>query len=243
MHPAHLRRRYGFPRAIVPVAAIALSALLAGNGPSPAFAQACPTNDMQFRGLGAFTSTAPAKDTTLSLYPDYRVAYDLVAGTLALRHCCALGQTYVRALDTYDVNGVAPGTPVALTVELAVDSRVWDGGSCGGSGCSGTFGVDLQHGAVLDERVHSPNLFGGAQALYHDVLSIPVTIVAGQPEQILYKLWGFRPAGGSHGAEGTAAIRFLALQPGISVVSCQGFGGQVVPVRTSSWGSLKVRYR
>jgi len=52
-----------------------------------------------------------------------------------------------------------------------------------------------------------------------------------------------RALGGSHGAVADGTIRFTGLSAGQSVISCQGFAGQITPVRRVSWGSVKTIYR
>ncbi len=198
---------------------------------------------MQFRGQGIFTSTASEFDSTHASFPTFRVAYDLVAGTVEMYHCCSLGITSVKASDLYDVAGVPAGTPVPLIVTFTVDGEAWDAGFCGGSGCGGILASSIQNGDQFNEVVNAPTLFAGNRAQYHDVIELPVTIVAGQPERIDFKIWGTRSPGGSHGSTGMGTIRFEGLPTGASITSCQGYGGTTTPARRTSWGSIKAIYR
>jgi hypothetical protein len=224
------------------IGTIGLSATLLATGVSAA--DECPPNEMHFGGGTAVFSTEATFDSTYAppgYVGHFRAAYDLQAGRLDLYQCCSLGVTSVTTHDTYDVEGVPSGTPVALWAEMVVDGAVFTSG-CGGSGCGGVFSSSVRHGADLDEGQLAAHLFNGREE-FHDVLRIPVTIVAGQPEEIEFELWGRRSPGGSHGSEGTGQIQFVVQQTGIRVISCQSFGGQPVPTRVTTWGRLKATYR
>lgn len=58
-------------------------------------------------------------------------------------------------------------------------------------------------------------------------VTLPVAIIAGQPDQIEFEIWGKRAPGGAHLSEGTGHIRFNRLEPRVSVTSCQGFEGHL----------------
>ncbi|MGH7726668.1 MAG: hypothetical protein ACREOU_14665 [Candidatus Eiseniibacteriota bacterium] len=226
------------------VALVFVFALLASVGAArDVTAQSCPSSEMEFRAQGMFTSDAATFDSTHAAFPTFRVAYDLVQGTVFVYHCCSLGITSVETGDAYDVTGVAPGTPVSLVAELLVDGEVWDAGGCGGSGCSGSLGMSIEHGVEIEEYRFAPTLFGGARLEFHGGIQLPVTIVAGVPEEIRFRLWGTRAPGGSHGATGTGRIRFLGLALGQSITSCHGYNADPTPVTDTSWGSVKAHYR
>ncbi len=221
-------------------AALALLATL----PLTARAQSCPASEYTLGGAPHVASTAPTADTTWAppgYSGSFRVAWDLRAGNVTMYHCCSLAETHAWVRDAFDVTGVAPGTPVSLVVEFDVHGAVFTS-SCGGTGCSGTFGAALRYGEDSTVVVHPAHLFNG-RAEFHDVLWAPVTIVAGQPQTIEFQLFGHRNVGGSHGAEGQGQIRFSAVPAGVSVVSCQGFGASPTPTRRASWGALKTIYR
>lgn len=207
----------------------------------------CPPSEMHFSGGVAVLSTETMFDSTYAppgYVGHFRAAYDLLTGSLDLYHCCSFGVTSVTTHDAYDVEGVPAGTPVAVIAEMVVDGAVFTNSGCGGSGCGGTFASVMRHGAEFDESRIDPIIYepGGRQEL-HDTLQLPITIVSGQPEEIQFELWGRRAPGGSHGAEGTGRIRFIVQEPGVRVISCQGFGGLPVPTRSSTWGRLKTIYR
>jgi len=217
----------------------ALAVLACAAAASPARAD-CPESDVGLRGVQIVTS-APTYDSTYVYFGTFQAAFDLPAGTLSMYQCCTLLHTWVDTRDAFDVTGVPPGTPVTLTAQLTVDCFVSTTG-CGGSGCSGTVIDSLEHGADVDSQVHAVHLFIGRED-FHDVLSIPVTIVAGTPEVIRCKIEGYRNPGGSHDSGGSGSIQFVGLPPGVSVISCQGYSSQPTPARKRTWGSLKVTYR
>lgn len=201
----------------------------------------CPTNTLNFKGDGPFTSTAFAVDTTEAGYPDYHLAYDLRQGTIAMSQGGSLAQTYVLVADLYDVMGVPAGTPVSFTAQLAVEGMVWTSG-CGGSGCGGYVSIHLGADGAVSDTTYSISLFNGSQS-FSDVRRLPVTIVAGSPLRIEFELSGGRVPGGSHSSSGDGVLEFVGLPAGAVISSCQGYGSQVVPTRHVSWGSVKTIYR
>jgi len=201
---------------------------------------ACPSSEFSLSTVAVTTTLAATLDTSYSLN---RLQYDLVAGTLNLSYCCSLNPTYMIVRDTYDVTGVAPGTPVALVVSVPVSGEIYDSGRCGGSGCSGHFLASIRHGPEYTQYAYdSPALFDGARISFSGVVQLPFTIVAGQPETLEFEFWARRSPGGSHGAIATGTIQFSGLSAGQSVVSCQGFAG-LTPTHRTSWGALKSHYR
>ena len=212
---------------------------------APAFATAaladlsCPVNSYSFHGTGPFTTTAPTLDVTDS--PGYHVAYDLPRGTVSMSQGGSLAQTYVLASDAYDVTGVPAGTPVSFTANFTVDGMVWTGG-CGGSGCGGYVGIHLGAGPAFNDTTYAIHLFSGSQS-FHDVRRLPVTMTAGTPIVIEFRLTGARSPGGSHSSSGDGVISFSDLPSGAGIGSCQGYSTLPTPVRRASWGALKTIYR
>lgn len=227
-----------------PLWPVAVAALLLFGVLAPARADSpCPTSAVAFFGNPDVPQTAAAFDSIVDVAPDCRMrtAYDLRAGTTLMQQCGFLGFTSVRASDTFDVIGVPAGTPVQVTAEYEVDSGVYVNGECSGSGCCGRVVLRLQQGALFDERTHIPTLYSG-RADFHDLLALPVTIIAGEPVTFDCILEGNRCAGGEHGSEATGTLRFTGLPAGVRVVSCRSFGG-VTHARARSWGQLKLLYR
>jgi hypothetical protein len=146
----------------------------------------------------------------------------------------------VRVVETFNVIGVSPGTPVAAEIEFQLDGQV--GQSCGGSGCGVPYGGALAVGP--DSVAADANLSGpspGVRTLAV-TLHLPVTFVAGTPQRAEFFFgYGTGPgAGGAH-AEGTGAYRVTGLPPGVHAVTCPG--GDVTPAKRRSWGALKTLYR
>lgn len=216
-------------------------ALLAGSHIS-AHAQPCTPNVLTFRSFGSFAVSSAQFDTTLAGYGD-RLAYDLVTGLLELSTCCTFAPTVLETFDAYDVVGVPPGTPVQVTVELASRGEIYDAGGCGGSGCGGTYAASIRNEAEVVEDAAAFTLYAGARAPFQFTISLPLTIVAGKPEEIRFRLQAQRAPGGSHGEIGESRFRFAVSDARASVVSCYGHVGTAVPSRPTSWGGLKATYR
>ena len=106
-------------------------------------------------GFPPYVSTAAVVDSRLFWAPGVLrtgAPYDLVSGTLLIyKDLGPLRTAYSIAREAYDVTGVAPGTPVALTAELVADGAASTPG-CGASGCGGTFGASIRHGADYQVR-------------------------------------------------------------------------------------------
>lgn len=227
------RQRLRWPATAGALVTVIMS--LATTG-SPA---ACPESQYQVTSTDTVTTTAgvcAAEDTG-----GYSIAFDLPQGTVAMSQPGTLRGAWVEAADAYDVVGVPTGTPVALTVLFTVDGSVWTPG-CGGTGCSGYVTIRVTHGAAYAETTYAIHLWSGSQS-FHDVRRLPVTIVAGTPEVISFKLRGGRSPGGDHGSEGHGQIGFVEIPAGVTVVSCQGFDAQPTAARKRSWGALKSIYR
>jgi hypothetical protein len=221
---------------------VAVCAEIARATPGLAATQsACPASDLSLSTVATYTTTAAALDSSYLLN---RLQFDLVAGILSLDYCCSINPTYMNARDAYDVIGVPAGTPVSLSVEVPVSGEIYDSGGCGGSGCGGSFYASIDHGAEHAQYLFSsPPLYYGARASFSGTAQLPLTIVAGLPETVSFQFWARRALGGSHGAHAQGVIRFTGLPAGASIVSCQGFAGQITPVLRTSWGGLKTIYR
>jgi hypothetical protein len=145
------------------------------------------------------------------------------------------------AFDAFDVAGVPAGTVVNAVATLTVDGAVWTDG-CGGSGCGGFYWVWFRHGNDSLQVLQSDHLFSG-RVDHHDVIQLPVTFTAGQPELLSIRAHGQRSPGGAHHSEATCVLTFSGLPAGAGVVSCKGYSGAIVPARPNSWGRLKTMYR
>ncbi len=217
--------------------AIAIASFVLAAGAARA-AEPCPPSTASLAGVLSSISTAAVFDTSGERGS---ARWNTVEGVVYLYSSGWLGGPYVDAYDDYDLTGVPAGTPVSLTAELTVDGAVWTDG-CGGSGCGGYYSVDFLHAADSLGVLHADHLFTG-RLDHHDVLAMPITITAGQPERLHVRAHGGRSPGGAHQSEANCVLRFRGLPAGVDVVSCKGFPGMAVPTVPTSWGRLKSIYR
>jgi hypothetical protein len=207
-------------------------------GALPARAAECPASEVEF---------------TPYIAPTYSAVFDTVAGTrhaafdlphawILVHHPGALGGTFVRARDSYDVVGVAAGTHVQVFVKLDASGTISTDG-CGGAGCWGSLRGRLSDGVHSAEQTATATIFA-AQTVPVDVsVELPLELVAGQPTWLEVELMGYRAPGGSHVVDGSGTWRFTNVPPGAVVVSCQGYVDPSTPASPFSWGRLKAAYR
>jgi len=198
----------------------------------------CPESVVLLYGAPPASNTAAAFDTANFAGSG---GWDMPAGLVHMYSTGTLTGVTTAVFDDFDVTGVPPGTVVNVLATLTVDGAVWTDG-CGGTGCGGFYWVWFRHGTDSLSVVQSDHLFTG-RADHHDVIQLPVTFTAGQPEQLSIRAHGQRSPGGAHYSEATCVLTFSGLPQGADVVSCKGYSGAVVPVRTNSWGRLKTMYR
>lgn len=218
-------------------------ALTATAWPVPAArAATCATSEAGYplvSGAASFTTATQAFATSDDCF---RYGFDLPAGTIAVKHCGGLGQTWVKARDQFDITGVPSGTNVSVFAELWVDGEIISYG-CGSSGCYGHLRSSLTSGGVASEQTLTRHMYAAGTEPVHGGTVLPLTITAGQPVLLEYALAGYRSAGGNHGALGSGQLRFSGLPPGAAIVSCRGFSQLPVPALRSSWGRVKTLYR
>jgi len=147
----------------------------------------------------------------------------------------------VLARDRFEVTGVPPGTPVAMTMKFKVSGWTFTDG-CGGSGCCGILVATLRNGADTTQATFTGHAFLG-RADFSGEVGLPITLLAGAPVNLEAQMWARRCPGGSHSVDATGVIVFEGPNPNAAVISCKGFGPQAVPVRRRDWGSLKAIYR
>jgi hypothetical protein len=226
---------FGSPPAIARCGAVA-AAVFAFLAVSSAVA-ACPPSEISFYGNGPILSTATSYDSTVG---SSTITFDIPAGNLTLDQCCSLANTSINVRDEFDVTGVPMGTPVTMTAQMIADCFVIV--TCETGDCSGFVVDSLQHVTDVDALPHEVN--GPGRFDFHDVLSVPLTIVAGTPELLSFELEGHRVAGNTSESGGSANITFSGLPPGVNIVSCKGYSlFRVTPVHRTSWGELKTIYR
>ena len=222
-------------RFVMPGWAAFLTASVLG---APSHAATCPADSLSLGGYGALVTTRASLDSTRTLYGSFHAGYDLAGGTLVVDQCCNLNPgTFVDVTDSYDVTGVPPGTPVSCWVEFAVSGMIQTPG--------GVIVTTLDAGGTVQQDTHVTNQNLGWYPI-SDQLQKDLTIVAGSPQRVRFALAGMRTVGSDSNASGSSAhggFHFGGLPAGVTVVSCQGYPGGIVPTRASTWGRLKTVYR
>lgn len=233
------------PGAGVGVAVLALvvpfaSAPAAGAASSPP----CPSAIVQlasYSGAGPFNVHGAAYDSTFLDTWTAHVSFDRTLGQVSLAASSSGRMSAsVRVVESLDIVGLPPGTPVAAVLEFRLDGQ--SGQTCGGSGCGLTFEGLLVAGADSVGADASHMGPGNATRTLAATLSLPVTFVAGTPLLAGFVLrYSTGPGGGGAHAEGAGVYRVSGLPPGVRAVACPG--GDVTPARTGSWGALKAHAR
>ena len=188
-----------------------------------------------------FAVDSPTYDTTFVDSGTAHIAFDRTAGEMSLSASSG-GRLFaqVRVIEHFDVTGVPPGTPVTAVIQFRLDG--WAQYDCGGSGC----GVALVGTLALGPDSVSANAsFSGPRRIHLPLvtsLTIPVTFHAGTPARVEFFL-GYESAPGADLTEASIAASYgvIGLPPGVRAIAC--YGADVTPVRSTTWGSLKGRYR
>jgi hypothetical protein len=233
------RRRAQGPAAHA-AALVCASLVLSAALVSAASAAPCPASQLSFVTIdGWFASAAAVLDTSAGV--NARLRFDFPAGEVGVHHCCGLGVTAVKAIDAFDVVGVAPGQRVTAVAEMGMAGMIL-GAGCGGSGCWGDLRGTITAGGHSNQLLLTSNVFGVDSVQVSGTVALSVTFTSGQPVTIEFMLEAYKAAGGENGAHGVGTIRFQSLPAGVRVGSCKGYAG-VVPVRPTSWGQVKLLYR
>jgi hypothetical protein len=206
--------------------------------------EACPSAIVQlvsYSNAGPFTVDGTKYDSIFVDVWSAHVSFDRALGTTALAASSGGRMTAsVRVVESFDIDGVPLGTPVAAMIEFQLNGATSQ--SCGGSGCGvrleGTLAVGPDSVAA-DANQSGP---GSGIRTLATTLQLPVTLVAGTPVQAEFFLnYGSGPgAEGAH-AEATGNYRVTGLPPGVHAIPCPF--GDVTPVQRRSWGALKTLYR
>lgn len=220
------------------VAIIALAAIVVAG---TSRAAPCPSAIVLLGRIATpFAVDSPVYDSTYTLHNTAHASFDRTQGHMFLS--CASGgglSAYIRIVESFDLTGVPSGTPVDAVLEFNLDG--WAENNCGGGGCGVEFEAVLVSGA---DSVLADATLPGPSSTHRDLvtaLTLPITLVAGTPQQAQFSLrYGTGP-GGSASAEATGTYRVRGLPPGVRAIACMG--ADVTPARRTSWGSLKQRYR
>jgi len=144
-----------------------------------------------------------------------------------------------RIVESFDVAGVARGTPVDAVLEFRYDGWVQD--RCGGSGC----GVFLEGVVATDsDSAHAGGYFPPSieRTPIAATMSLPIQLVAGTPIEAHFVLfYQTRVGAGAGGTEVIGNYFVSGLPPGVRAIACPA--GDVTPARRSTWGILKRIYR
>lgn len=224
---------------------LALLAALQLGANTLAHAAPCPLNEFSLTQDVVTTTDAAAIDTVeadLRIPGNPQIIFNLASGFLQLYTDGTGFATFVRVRDSYDLAGVAPGTPATITAELSVSGVVATANSCGPT-CGVTFVATIRSG-VESQRYQATfgETVNNGTSPFSGVVRLVVPFAAGQPRVVEFELWAQVGFGG-HPILGQAEIGFTGLPPGAAIVSCQGFGGTQVPVHRTSWGEVKTIYR
>lgn len=222
--------------------AVAAAWSLASATPAGA-GTACPASVVFFE---TYTPSAPLPvaslvfDSTFTEVWSARMAFDRAQGTLFLSGASSgRASAAVRVIETFDIIGVPPGTPVSATVQLELDG--WAEQGCGGSGCGVRMEGVLRVGA--DSSMADANLIGpGSPRRYlQTTLQREITLTAGAPTEVQFVLvYGTGPGGGGAVAQCAARYRVTDLPAGVKALACLP---DLTPVSPPTWGRLKSIYR
>jgi hypothetical protein len=129
--------------------------------------------------------------------------------------------------------GPSSPNPVQFSARLTLQLRAF-----GGSQTPTISSGSLEEGgrppvSASANSIHSPSI--------NTVVVLPVTHRIDEPFELTYQVscGATGPASGSAGG----ALSFHGLPPGYGIISCQGFGGVVVPTASRTWGAVKAIYR
>ncbi len=190
-------------------------------------------------------------DTTFSSQFCDRVhgRYDVLAGLLiaSIDVACNSSQpggapsgleTIVE--DDYDLVGLAPGTPVSLSLAMHLKGEAHSFGEPGGPG-----GAQLR--ATMLEGASNSATFLRATSLaepsifVNQALGLSIAAVSGTPVhlRVAVRAEAFEGRGELQGL-----LEFSGLPSGVHLQSCRGYSSDApVAARATSWGRLKASYR
>jgi len=199
----------------------------------------------------AIAKVAARVDTTFSIQSCDRVhgRYDVPAGLLIASIDFACNSTQpggapsgLEAIvqDDFDLVGLAPGTPVSLSLAMHLKGEAHSFGEPGGPG-----GGQLR-ATMLEGASNSTSFLRATTALepsifVSEALTLPIAAISGTPihVRIAIRAEAFEGRGDLEGL-----MEFSGLPPGVHLQSCRGYSSDApVPARATSWGRLKASYR
>jgi hypothetical protein len=163
------------------------------------------------------------------------VGFDVPAGTLYCITEGGYGNCWgsTDVADDFVLLGPASGTPVGLSVEMAISTS-----SFGGALASGKIQRD---NTSLAEWNH---LFpdGDPSGQSDSTLDAPLQVLAGVPFRLHFIL-GASAGGDAIFVQSEATFSFAGLASGQHIESCKGYSQFVTPVLPVTWGKVKGLYR
>ena len=214
--------------------ALLLLLWISADTPAAAAGGDCPANSIAFNSVPV-SSTAGSRDTSfVGDCSSGRARYDLVTGYLAVEVLDPCGPELIEVdtADEFVVLGLALGTPVELTAVLDASGGGWplvpELPYSVGSGSA-----SISDGTASDSEQ-------AANGSFSRPLSLGLHVSVGQPFVLHLRVTASADLGGGS-AQGQ--LRFTGIPPGCTVSSCQGYQFGPVPVRKTTWGSLKARFR
>ena len=214
-------------------------------------AQPCPVTCIEMSWPGRCSSNPTGSWS--EGFPDGQGtgSYDLALGTA---RALTLGQAWatVHATDEYVITGPPDGIPVAITARLVLSGslrtacQLFDGrwSNCREAFLSITI-ADSAGSSQFDQRTYSPAGGPPSTSSVLHTLDLPLTKSTGQPFRLDWSVSAssdWYPVDVRSSALGTVTLSFH-VPPGVTITSCSGYVGDVVPARPGSWGALKLRYR
>lgn len=228
--------------------AVALVHAASAQGQTP-----CPTNSLSAHVDPVapidLSSSAP-RDSARNSYEDCpdpnfpcttciaSASYDLSLGVLHADAFILGGCSSYASVTTHDVFTLS-GPPSPTPISFVARGSFGLSGSCLYPG-DGAMGVTLHGtgGTSAGAMVFCGEPYSGPPSL-----DVVISCLPGATFDIDMGAWANAGVGPSSVSAGLS-LGFPDLPAGYSVISCQGFmAGQVVPARTTSWGSLKSMYR
>jgi len=198
----------------------------------------CPANRVTVSGTSSgqlvFLVTDEASEPLMSVsYSNNSAWCDLKAGRLSASAWVYEANEHrseVIAADVFEIHGSAMAT---FTIRLHLSFTYTAGflrGFPGGDGRVEALGR------------YAETTFDPVTRHLDSPLDIEVTATEGVPFIVLYQAsasgYGFIPT-----ADMNARLEFVDLPDGVTITSCYGFESSTLPVKETSWGSVKALYR
>ena len=212
----------------------------------------CPSSTFA-GGSWNISTTQAVFDTTCPVQPSFngrvRGHFDLTTDQLGLNVAQPSGYLdvhgHLRVADRHRLVGLPAGTPVSFSIRLSTAASVIAFGSDFPTWASGTARIEVDGNLVAEatqRRSCDGDEFFPTCTTTGDVATVTANLIieAEREFQLTADLRGGISLGGSHSVGLESTLHFDGLPPGVTVVSCHD---APVPVRATTWGTLKTRYR